>query len=178
MQDLNLCYCVSPSATKAKLNLAPLSSPVWPTRPLKVSPGLMSWSLTEEMCLTPRPSCLPPPVMIIIFSYLHCCPPLTAGYSESLWRTYLPSTPIFLSALLCLIPVVRWKPHYFKFGYQGGFRDSTHAAAEGVKCCHTGAAFSLIPGRFFKGVVWFHPDLFQHRQTQCKDVLDYSKILR
>lgn len=45
--------------------------PDWLTSPLKVTRRLMSWSLTEEMCLTPRPSCLPLPVMIIIFSYLH-----------------------------------------------------------------------------------------------------------
>ena len=47
---------------------------------------------------------------------------LTAGYSESVWRTYLPFTPIFLAALPSLIPVVRWKPHYSKFEIHGGIR--------------------------------------------------------
>ena len=80
----------------------------WLTSPLKVTGRLMSWSLTEEMCLTLRPSCLPPPVMIIIFSYLH-----SRRLSHSRLFTISledipafhppPHLPIFLSALLSLI---------------------------------------------------------------------------
>lgn len=115
-QDLNLCYRVSPSGTKAKLNLPLLPLPRWLTSPLKVTQRLMSWSLTEEMCLTLRPSCLPPPVMIIILSNLHSCwlsQQVILNHSGG--HTCL-SPPIFLLTLLCLIPVVRWRPHYLKCG--------------------------------------------------------------
>lgn len=131
-QDLNPCYHVmhlSPSATKAKLN-PPLSGllllPDWLTRPLKVTGRLMSWSLTEEMCPTLRPSRLPPPVMIIIFSYLH-----SRRLSQQVIRNQSGghtclSPPISLSAALSLIPVVRWKPHYTTFENHGGiWRPST-----------------------------------------------------
>lgn len=81
-QYLNPCPHVmhfSPSATRDKVT-PPLSGLIlllllflsdWLTAPLKVKTRLMSWSLTEEMCLTLQPSCLPPPIIIIIiFSYL------------------------------------------------------------------------------------------------------------
>lgn len=72
---------------------------------------------------------------------------LTAGYSESVWRTYLPFTPIFLAALPSLIPVVRWKPHYSKFEIHGGFGDKAQAAVglqnEGSLCSRKGEFQSL-----------------------------------
>ena len=72
---------------------------------------------------------------------------LTAGYCESVWRTYLPFTPIFLAALPSLIPVVRWKPHYSKFEIHGGFGDKAQAAVglqnEGSLCSRKGEFQSL-----------------------------------
>lgn len=132
-QDLNPCYHVmhlSPSATKAKLNPLWSPPPLWLTSPLKVTRRLMSWSLTEEMCLTLRPSRLPPPVMIIIFSYLHSRR-LSHSRLFGISLEDIPAfhPPIFLSALLSLIPVVRWKAHYSKLENHGGFRGTAQSAA-------------------------------------------------
>lgn len=61
---------VPPSQTDSSSLWSPLP-PLWLTASLKVRGRLMSWSLTGEMCPTLQPSCLPPPVIIIIiFSYL------------------------------------------------------------------------------------------------------------
>ncbi len=56
------------------------------------------------------------------------------------------SPNIFLSALLTLIPVVRWKSHYSKFERHRGFGDPAcllWIRGCGVHCGHTRALFSL-----------------------------------
>lgn len=69
------------------------------------------------------PSCLPPPIMIIIFSYLRSgCLSQQDIPNESGGHTCL-SPFIFLITLLSFIPVIIWKSHYSKSGYHEGFWD-------------------------------------------------------
>lgn len=131
-QDLNPCYQVkhlSPSATKG-IQVLLLSAFLLILLLLHLRDSSSEGHQKINELITDRgnvsdtaPSCLPPPIMIIIFSYLRSgCLSQQDIPNESGGHTCL-SPFIFLITLLSFIPVIIWKSHYSKSGYHEGFWD-------------------------------------------------------
>ena len=97
-------------------------------------------------------------------------PSLTAGYSESVWRTYLSFTIYFsLFTLLSLYPC-NVKTSLFQMWFPGGIKGYSSFSAlrqHLVHCLHTRAVYCLYRNIYFLRNMNFNPKYHVSANKSC-----------